>query len=1718
MSDWRDDDTEEPNRKTAAGKPAKAEKKRKRSTSNVEADWRESAGAASRPSSKSAGVEGRRWLDADEIFDEHGQPGGLTRWLNIGLASTIAVILTVVLIAILLPKPPLIVRVLSSGKSQSPELGTVPFSTDLNEGLRKNVDNNVAFEIKDEPGYDSSLASLFKEDGFASQSDDENAKKSLAQKFVPFYISCFATIRDEHIFLYSQDKNPFGKDETGLKLSTLLTKLASSVSEGAKAWIILDVQLPPITSNICDLAPAWENATKKALDEITEKSLSDRVIVTLPCGNYQQNALSPEYASSFFGHTLRRLLTDYKGEGLLEYNLTFGEFLKKLNSRVTNEVGNRRYALQEPKTLPEAAVGQVGAFKLVRITGRSQTSESPSYNKERLEERLKKVRGLYVDLTKKHRDAYRWDPIGYAIAEQELQRLEQAAIEQPESFDEISKRVNDAMGAIRKPDVNGFGVSVIEDAMRQEYFSDQNFDEVDRAVKEYLALLREPPTKNAEGETVETGEKKPVPGQNLEGLRRALFEWRLWVEIAKKPTNEMPSHWFSRKNLLTRIEEVGTADGTWVEFNFLRILAQDIDWGQGSSVDVKLIANAILLFDRVQKLGSTPEPEITWFLRSQLAPAEKAFLQGTDWLLVGNWSKARVAFDQTELQLNELEPVARDLQDSLNATRAALHLLPNLVKWQLSEYVFASNLQNIEDELKKLAGVANLASQFYEALSKDALSRQDKDPNAQLLDFGKKLKNDSERIFDLIVKKVNKPAASDNAETFRHDMLALSIPVLSDNQRKQIHERILGFLDVHAKQIANSTEPFEDIGEGATLPECRNAAVGARSFLNALKFDKEMWTSILSREMRFHFREFEESYLASKDFEPKLGPRNLLDANVLDLRSKLLKLEYPLRIMAFVIGSGPSIRKQLSSIDPARDAPDARLTHWPLAAAWQRWNLAAVYQRKWQVERLCEQAWGDRAYTKDTPTKDFYFASLAQKYLDIAIPADLKLELGDGLKKQGTEFLEQRANTLKQLDPKIDDLDEKAQFVRAKLEFSGGKTTSWEAVANFVLQLPLKRTPGTPWELGPSKVNRFETEATYDASLWGNSTKPIGKLAVRGNYLSTPPVAWLPKSAVKLVHELKLQRPIVNKATVTVLPPSTPPRINVWMLIDCSASMNTTMEWVDEKDGNTKTMQTFEAVRNNANRILEKFGEMHKRLEANVHFGVIAFGLTRTDDTSQDPQLFTVALKQSNLKSIAPNISETPIRLLDDNWNANLISCIEKLCADDDTKIDQNKKMWPAQWARSNTPLFNAINHACTSLIPLNSEQAFIYVLGDGVNNNEGKPSKSADDIEEKLRKINKLRLSFFLFDNYEKWIANKKPADLSKEGAKEMYEKFKVDEANNHKNGLRDLEKMQRALTPKKFEYNGSRDVNVLLSASLNSVPKLKLNIHNETEPRFTLPNGTQLGEKVEIGPTYLPSVFTVTVGDVLDESRQAEFRLQGGEELSLAAEDLRDVQLPPDSNSGRPSTPIGGKLDGNIILKTGFGAQRLTFDLQFWNGRRKGEVTLRPEFILAEATDPEDDKRSSILVADYNYAGYKFPEAQSISIPWQAQQSLRLRIWAADSRPAAVQEILLDTHTKDKQNEGEAIVEYARKAERIEVQVRYKNPPQPSQRLVVLCPRFQEVIRRCYSDNHEEHSFVLPAALQGKTVPLWITSVQALEASARKPAPDCKEFSFPSFRPVGN
>ncbi|MCA9192393.1 MAG: VWA domain-containing protein [Planctomycetales bacterium] len=1675
MSNWREDG----NGNSKRSKP-KLDKKAPplpgRTTGPTPRGWqgpnRDSPRQSGDNSAGSSATPGWRDTPTDKV-EMSGK--GLRKWLTVLAMTTVVTGLTCVAVYlawVTAPKLPLVVIV--PQEYSAPELMTNPFGAELNSRLSLVNQNNIAAiaSRKENGGLEAFGAQEWYRD-FDVDWRQAGGGGGPHSNVVGFYVGAYARFAgksNDNLIIIPPTVNAFsglsdGVGDPGLPLQSFLAHIASSVPKSAIAWIILDLRLPPRVGNLVDHQLLWATATRNAL-----KSLGDsasHLLITLPCSDGQQNWLAAEYSSTFFGYYVQQLLSGNNIESRTMTNtVRLVEFQEQLGQQVKLAVLKRRYALQTPEwiTSENADSKRLENLELVTVPqGGSSTdlaADNRSYSSPNTEDLWKRL------TDQEYREAFRWDPLGYARIEANLLALEDASLHFPTPvIARLRKLAEDAFDQLKRPIIE-FNVSLVEDRQRAEYFlgelQESKYAQADDNANWVCSQLESTPNETdlvwrepAEGieATAELRQLHAMP----EGVREFLV-WQVYAQIAADKNPSAMSAAFEPPAMRSALQYAHQQPPSNVECLILHRMAEDIDWRSVTDdreVAKSCCAQAVTAFDLLQHLATNPRPELAAWLDRQLHAIEQDFLLGFDWLMASQWDRARQNFQRVARSLSLLQSQVLELQASYDALDDALHWTPLGLAWILEESQLPDRITAADtlDKLGECAGLAHSMQQQFIGLEQDFSSDV-----ADLISDGKRLTATLENVrlaFDDYVSKCL--SAPLGPELFRRNRLLLQVPTpwLSIENRGKLRERSVAFLNENSANP--NTQSGDHSGEVKERELERQLVTqdyyqeSMKRFLGFLPDDRvrDRWQAIFDHDIRQSWNQLvvQETFPAT----PTADSTSV---------TELPWITFWQRVYAPCYGSFPSLYQTTPTTQGVVDA-------WPWSAVWQRWCLAESQRQEYQTRRLVNAGWGNGAIRDE----NFLFDSWASNY-EIARPWQQLDAVGPRLAQLQETMRESRAKrvaSLKSLQLRV------ANNLNTELDGE-----SWPAIADVYLLASQKRSwspHGDSWTVDLSNVDKANRQSRLDASNW--AIAPQIRLVVRGNSI-TDSIDWeKPKPPL----QLSLQAERYDGANIVFAPPQKKAEVTALLLIDCSKSME--MELPPEGS-------LMKAVQETALTIIGRLREYHGD-EALVRCGLILFGMNQPSPSIQglvEREEFRVYRTRE-------------VSVLDENWEQSLQDIITTLTPTGDT------------------PLYNAIVYATELLQSYSADQSYVFVLTDGVNalDSGGPGTESEKRRTETFVSVDKAiansraTVNVFHFDYFDEWTRQQRLSSTALQQATQIYNNGKAELRQGLKNinyfdNKVDLLKQVEQSIPR-VEYQ------VSFTPIAGNTPSEQAQV---------------VGRKTHIPQSALPADISIAVSSHrLRRTTTTSMVLEGGEEIHLSLEDGKfQFQQPAYNSRGGYqgiATQAGQASPAKLLLEVERNlssgqldqpSKSIELALNLVNSD-SASFTPRPKFLVAELSDsPTFESSFNYLLADHSFLkGFGYPRSRFNSVPWESEPTASsrlayLRIWSSDNTPNRfVRSLNVQQNETPQVHElsvGSVKLQY--NGRELAAEISYDGTPNMGQRLVTVCENFETANREFYYDqNRESHRFQILPGL--RAVRIYLTTVAELQQATEEGVLSRTEFN---------
>ena len=1714
MSDWRGDNSSGKPSKPSRREPAKPkEKKPKASKPAGGGGWR---GKGTTGASTAGTPEAEKSWQGGYAETAPVTASTVGRWLAIMLLSAIAIGSTGFFVWwVFYRATPLPLYLVSVGDCASAELVENPFGNDERKSLQSVNNVNIKYKVDETRGNDNSLSKLQFEEWFPKHETWPAKGGGPSRKFVVFYINSFAVEKDGTLTLVPQSGQPWlAGTETGaatVDMKLMLQNIAKSLDRGAVGWVVLDLHAPPggLTPEGSDRH--WASLTRTAWDGLDEKD-QNRLVITLPCSDGEANWLAPEYKSTFFGYFLKRALAGgFNEKQKWIETTTLSAMQEVLNARITSAVASRRYAKQTPVWIVPDAVSES-----MQVVSRTKSRDFEPTPPSGLDSRLTQLADLWKSLEQEHKNAWRWDPAGTAIAESSLILAEQLATWGSEgSFLKATSAAQQAIDRIQVP-MRPPAVSLVENELYEEFAISQAKQGRKYAALDNLALSTALPsfweeTKPADGSLPPRG-----PEQDLSENDRAAYYWKWLVNRARLADRGERTRTFEEPRI-SRGLEFCKEGKDWLEIYFVRLIQKEVDWeldGESNSRE-DAIALAVSVFDRLQSIAGNPVPELSWWIEKPFMELEGRFLMALDKLLAGSFTESAADLGRIDADFQALVSRSAILEEALSTRDLASRVIPDLIAWNIRHFQYCDD--NLVDE-KQAGAIQNRLKALARMMEQTGVLSNElaREPKLESLSSGgwDDLKKSLQSELEAFQKFVDDQKDQDknpknNPKTYRNVWIALQSPLTTSTDRQLLHAIVHEFLE----KGASLTELGADAS--ANLPPHRKLDDATDVLLTALQSptDDDLWKGIVSGKMRFSIGDSISNMVGA---EPAAGEA------IQNWRNRLLQNDMAVRFRSGPLADASTFRK---SID---------MEHWPWSVGSQRWKLDTANYRLFQTNRLAQAAWG----SLENGNLDFvqnsescYFGQLAAKYrpedaISKSSPVDRLTNefsrLWDGTVSAGVEHLK----ALKvEFGSEGEGIDSNANEYTTNVEVF---PHSWNAIPEVSLvhlsrDLPLV-LPSRESKLllpvdlsGEQKVLRG---ISVDLAPWKDSggQKPDRKISLRGNWRSSM-VDWKIVSRDRIDYDLAFRNEPFAETVIVVNPPENPPVINVVLLVDCSDSMDLMIPPPLQEGaggGNLADVQLFTLVQERAINIVEKLDQIQSEKFAVVNLSLMPFGLLQPEEGG------------IQFRKLEEQIYRTELKPLDSRWKAEVTDAIKKLTPGGET------------------PLYDSIRLACETLESQQGRRQLVYVLSDGVNyttpvvvdpKTKVKTGTgltgSSTDVEKRLESIQNIKLSIFHFDYFQKWISKWKDDKWKEYKTDPRYAAFTDDDFNekmgkdeklwneSQTEGIDALNGMNRHKSRFSYrKYTGSQ-MGAMIKDVEDSIPRMKILIQASKD----LPQYDPEARRFVIPQESIPCDVTVTAEfESLDKATQTVWVL-GGETLtmtyqpglqSLQFPDFTDEKQNPEFRSADKSDSAGNKRlflhpiqnnQGSLEFRFGFGntpAGRNTF-------------VNRPGFLVAEVDElgTGQNEGKSYFLADHAFlTGKHFPIAKTAELKIDRRSTgTRLRVWYADVEPECVQRIPVDAGTNDQQIQDaveaalgalgvkNVTVQISRNAKTLACKVEYQGKMDVNQRLFVICRQASSSDRKHDltrpENNWESHVFSLDGMREDEKPVILLVSPGKLNES---------------------
>ncbi len=1579
MADWRD----------GSGGAKDKGKSKSRATPPVSVpssgDWRGAKNSPLQPERKSE----RSWTGTPNIArPENTGTKKLFLVGLIGLAALSTISAFLIWIYITGKKLPVLISIAGSentSKYQDLEIGENPFGSALKEYFRKlpedsmvvfgqDPSSNFLRDMRDAPEEPDSWRELLKMnrqflDGGRIRGGGPNSKLSL------FFVSCFVVRSPENPndwLLVSDSQIPYSWDNASSSASkpftieSLFGRVAEQTSDGSVAWIVLDVQQPPILNDLDSLhfpVKAFEDAYAKQAAAYPKKQL----VVTLPCSHSgERNWIAPEFACSAFAHFfLEGIATGFNEQQsllkqTLSNRLTINDFEKNLAATVSNWVGLRRHAQQTPKFLKPESMGNLELVEVSHANAKDvQATIIPS--KDDLEKSRKVLEDRYSQLEKlwnassKWSRGYLWDPLGFGEIESLLIQMENIA---PYAVDNewaiYFERANERITTFTSQSTFRRRVSIVETA-QQSRVRPTTIPELgasDNGFRKLLAPFAASLGQVIDSSTISTGNEKNSD------LQKFLL-WYALVDLAQSKDQALQDRLFRGKalgSMLKRFASSGDSGNEWLEIQFLKILQSSIGWDDESlepnPVQIKATCQLVSSFHQLQELSHSPFPEIAKLIAEDRARLDARWLQSFDYFLAHRWDKIEFDFQRELLQLQEK---VNNLESSIllrdRLCQETIHNLSALIQLDRVEQ-FSQSIGNKNDQETPIA--KSNAEQIAKTLGKlvdRVIVNSNSLPESAASDSARIDLDELQRLEDDLRKNlegVNTSAQDQQGQHIRH--IALRWPQLNAQKRKAFHADLADYW-----YSGQGTRPSTQSHELVSYTE-----VVFRSFMGEIdKSKRDLISDILQRPRSDELR----SPLLSSD-----------EALLTELERQYQRNLFA-RFLCGTFGQFVNSRRVNLSRLKADDFLLAPQTYWQIADA---------HYRSIHAKRLCEAAWGN-GDIQGLPRDDFYFVKLVRQFeksdstLNLASVDQSEKEIRDSL-RAAQDLLSQSRFEIIQLKNK-------------QLELA---TDAFRNLQQNRIYPNLHQTDFAP-VFGNSNRRAVALEYTDDQKsappIKTDATSGVLHLSFRGNFLAQA----IPESKQPDGYEVAFENKTTDRASLSVSASYDSP-VSVILLLDCSSSMKRNRIFAEAKDVVMRLMGRMEELvgqeRRNIQLQLMTFAvgnSAQKFFDRNSWETLSEPASVFSKDATHNTYLFWT---KQDLRRTGPEETLLSIRatrdLLDDL---------------DDTVLASG----------SFTPLYHAIVHAARQLEASSppDTRRVVIVISDGFDYPPD-PDKAITTANAR-EALSKSQSELFIFQ-YEN---DESIREIAKGNSGESLDNLKA-------RSVQELQDLMNLGRNRKLLYKNFEDMKTDLEALF---PRWRVDFQKPRDGLSPLQEDSVFGKRLSVflekGSIGSAEVRGYEVG--MDPAQNASLSptvyFEGDEHLRLFQrgkrlefirfeEDLKENarddglrEMEPRSNSSIATDHI---VRSALIERSGKIELRSAIGLRNTNNERSVFVR-RPKLLLAEISTREPlGSERTVILSDVNFRkGTHYPILEFPAVPWQTagrewiSERVDVDLWIAEQWP---------------------------------------------------------------------------------------------------------------------
>lgn len=1193
MSDWRDGSNEGSGNRDGERKKKKlpvvsrpsipANGPASNSPNSPRKDWR----GNTRPSGTGGGDQERSWTGS-----ARASASGKTSLVKLGIIGSLAILIAVLVTSFVVeilrrdPRLPIIVSI--SDDYAALDIAENPFGRKSLESIldaptktknlrivassNEKVSDEFLREINSNEDWLSGFSGtkVLSSTGMMSTGEKQLKGGGPGKNVTAYFISCRVAQGKNGAWtlLYHED-DPF-RDRTassnpesgGIAIETFLERIGNSTQPNCFAWIVLDIKPPSVITNVSDMefpSDAFQTALKKLSVQV-----QDRLILTLPCSQSEENWIAPEFSKSVFAHFFWEGVLN--GFDLPKGKITLVGFEKALREKVLKWVALNRHAQQTPKFILSENTERLKSKIILFNTDTSNAKLSISSTNigSELQTKFNELDQQWGRLLELEYCS-QTNPIAYATIESELIQMEDLAESNSQRWKDFLRSVSKEIDVLESRSRFVRRASLIESILHGSVLSNSLFDKkLLKESKSSVAPWLENPPFWREVSSLATA--NPVD-RNV----RCLQVWTVLQQIARSNEANRWTESFSAERLDQCLTYIGPNDREknpeWLEIQFVQILRDALASDVRSDAAVKAIALAIKTFAGIQEIAFAINPELSRWTRKDLLELDALFVAAIDQLVANQFESCTEKLLSMETRVQKLNQFAIDLNAGMQLRDRTIRLAPHILAGLMREFRYEAEQQNPWKQLARELGIATTkAHQLKDALSKsgDAIPAIAGGASAtELASLVDRLENTFREFGKL---------APNDPESFRRCRTALRWPLLDLEARKAFHSLLSRFY----QRDSNATE----VNAKGELPKMVHQAPSAiaTTFQDSLgEFrDKELYIDMMKRDPRLLLPNLIEK---ASDSESKLA----IETN--GHMKSIYMTSYSTRILANSLGQRIFAGQQ-------------RRDQWPWNSPSQFSDVNLNDYCSLQAERFSLAYWGDGDLNGPQIQGKYYFERLVDMFHSAA-PAlegyDQASPLAAGFKEA---FMKTKGATGSARNIGFSSVsveaDEKNSY-RIHLLGIDLKAESPKPIAGVSLGQKVRKPIESPRGdvfVAPIPLNspRRSLEVSQD-SLLGEELF----VSQRGHFCRFS----IPMPKLVDISKLEFKREPNHGSTLRVRSANSDP-ITLLVLLDCSNSMS--------YEG------LFDKAKSTVRSLLVRIQDLNKSDECKINVGLIAFGRKVTPD------------------------------------------------------------------------------------------------------------------------------------------------------------------------------------------------------------------------------------------------------------------------------------------------------------------------------------------------------------------------------------------------------------------------------------------------------------------------------------------------------------------------